>query len=149
VSIDLIVHIEIKMEGKWRHYTRAFPERNYGLYGLISKEYFNSKSDGLDSTKIRPLFPTRGIPENATYLTIKEHHKHGSDSHYPSWLDAEDLIKLRENYLKLVNPNASKFRILTELFQSYIFSGYLISWYEYPEDNFMDIEDLRIVFWFS
>lgn len=134
MGCDIHVHIEIKIEGKWRHYSQPHVDRSYNLFALLAgvRNYEN----------IEPISKSKGLPEDITYLTKKHYILRKSDAHDESWLSIKELIEL-EN----IKQNDSFF--LEDTFNTFIFENGLTGWYKYPEDNTMNIEDLRMVFWFD
>jgi hypothetical protein len=134
MGCDMHAHIEVKMEGKWRHYSAPSINRNYDFFALIAgvRNYDN----------IKPISKPKGIPKDVTYITKKHYESWGLDAHDASWLGVEELIELE-------NIKHDEVFFLEDTFKTFIFGNRLTGWYKYPEDNKIGIEDLRIVFWFD
>lgn len=144
MGCDIHVHIEVKMEGKWRHYSAPNVRRNYNLFALMAgvRNYEN----------ITPVSEPKGLPEDITYITRKHYEDYESFAHDESWLGVEELIELneRQKELNLVYiPDHLRSFFFSETFGGFLFGNSFTGWYKYPEDNRMGIEDVRFVFWFD
>lgn len=140
IGCDIHVHIEVKMEGEWRHYSNPHVERNYRLFSLMA--------DVRNYKDLEPISQPKGLPSDVTYLTRVDHEHWGVDVHDESYLTIGELIELKYRWKKLNHKNPMN-EFLEIVFHTYVFSRGITGWYEYPSDNHMDIEDLRIVFWFD
>jgi hypothetical protein len=137
VGTDIHLHIEVKIEGVWHHYSHPSLRRNYRCFAKLA--------DVRNSGDITPIAQPRGMPEDATALTKLMCENRGEDGHSHSWLSAEEISEFYVWYeeLNLEWPD-----------------NYVESWlHTYLDNNGFDytrwdckpdwLEDLRFVFWFD
>ena len=132
MGCDIHLHQEVKINGKWEHYGIADVTRNYQLF---------AKMAGVRGDEA-PIAEPRGYPVDVTNVTQFDAARWASDSHTPSWLDAEEITKLFE-WMK--EPGETRPR---EWF-GYLFGNHWDSFTKYPEDRPAGLEDVRFVFWFD
>lgn len=139
MGCDIHLHSEIKINGKWHHYSHPRIDRNYTLFARMA----DVRNDG----SIEPISKPRGIPENATFTT-KYDYKHDS-GHSASWLSWQEIVALGEWF-----EQKQRERMKPGDFYSFEHNevGYLFgnSWsLEYKEELPKGLEDARFVFWFD
>ena len=140
MGCDIHAHIEVKMEGEWKHFSNPNVDRNYKLFALMA--------DVRNYKNIEPISKPKGLPNNLTFLTKIDYENWGIDAHDESYLTVEELIELDRKWRNL-NHKKTMDKYLETIFHTYIFGNSLTGWYQYPADNHMNVEDLRIVFWFD
>jgi|Wag4MinimDraft_11_1082651.scaffolds.fasta_scaffold08358_1 hypothetical protein len=139
MGCDIHLHIEVKINGKWYHWSNPSIKRNYDLFALMA--------DVRNYDNIKPISKAKGLPENITKPTSLTAKYWNVDGHDFSWLSVEEVIELKERY-SYINPDIKPF-VLYRLFNTWILGNDITSWYIYPEENILDIEDMRLVFWFD
>lgn len=84
MGCDIHLHVEIKIDGKWEHWSAPDVERWYSLFGLMAGVRGESG----------PVVQPRGIPEDATMLTRRDFEEWDADAHTPSWLSWDEMAKV-------------------------------------------------------
>ena len=146
MGCDLHLHIEVKIEDEWHHLNHLEPKRNYAMF---------AKMAGVrnDSTGETPLALPRGLPGDATKLTLIDSAAWGSDGHSHSWLDWMEVEWLNEfcnGELKPMGWSAiSQFEgwLTNSPSGLYLFGDGWRAGNEGAEAR--GITDLRFVFWFD
>ena len=87
MGCDIHVHTEVKIDGVWHHYGNPWVARNYALFGLMA---------GVRDGEQEPIVQPRGLPANATELTVFCARKWGNDGHSHSWLGADEIEALAD-----------------------------------------------------
>ena len=67
MSTTLYAHIEVKFQGRWEHFAACTVHKNYLLAAAINGTRADALKPGREIPK--PVYGTRGIPEDATALT--------------------------------------------------------------------------------
>lgn len=130
MGVDITLHIEVKIAGRWEHYGRSPDFRDYALFSLMGKGW-----DG------PPIVAPRGLPSDVNPVTLAAHR---DDCDYgPSWLSSQEVAELvrRHTPQRTTRP--------VEWWPSDYF-GYLFhsdSWTEVELPA--GVEDFRFVFWFD
>ena len=141
MGCDIHVHSEVKINGVWHHVGAPCIGRDYSLF---------SKMAGVRSydPKEEPIVEPRGIPNDATFLTLFDYERMKGDAHTPSWLNGEEIGRLDEWFRKLWNGrNPNGFFYIEHEF-GYLFSnGWNVK--KYPSDAPVGVEDARWIFWFD
>ena len=140
MGCDIHAHIEVKVEDKWRHFSTPSVERNYRLFALMAgvRNY----------DEIEPIAEPKGLPEDITYLTKIDYEGWKLDAHDESFLTVRELVELDRRW-RYYRNELKNWKHIEIIFHTYIFGGSLTGWYQYPQDNTRNIEDLRVVFWFD
>ena len=137
MGCDIHLHVEVKIDGKWEHWSCPDVNRDYELFGWLA-----------DVRGDDPVAPQKGIPDDATTLTKLHCEDWGVDGHSHSWLGTGEVAEVARRYE--ARGQQSSFERDTGI--GYV-PGYR-KWSEEPdpaEDGPMatKIEDARIVFWFD
>ena len=132
MGCDIHLHIEVKIQGEWRHWARTYPPRNYDMFALMAG--VRNRGD------ITPLSEPRGLPDDITFLTRYEADYDGNDGHNHSWLNIDEIDKLRQSWSENCSENWD--------FEWKWVNTYLLGngFRAVPNEN---IEDVRFVFWFD
>lgn len=130
MGCDIHLHIEIKMNGLWRHYSMPHIERDYYLFGVMA---------GVRGDKDYMIVVPRGLPDDISAVTAFDYKRMECNVHTPSWLGMSDIDVLREI---LSSPYKNLERSV--LGRTYLFGNSF-------EQKYLPyfIEDFRFVFWFD
>lgn len=133
MGCDIHVHFEIKLNGKWEHYSQPRIERNYELFGRIA---------GVRNEDIRPICPPRGLPRDCSITTAfcagrAKGHAHG-------WLNATEIETVFDFHRHITKNNMLAFEQW-----GYLFGNGWNNFLEFRDDFPKEIEDIRMVFWFD
>lgn len=139
MGCDIHVHVEIKIGGKWHHYSQPDVDRNYTLFARMAGVRNGNMVD--------PIAEPRGLPEDVSYTTRFVREYDGVDGHSDSWLSADEVVGLGEWMREQAKQwGADHYSIESQF--GYIFgNGWDIK--KYPNDYPSQLEDARIVFWFD
>lgn len=133
MGCDIHAHVEIKVKGKWLHYSVPSIRRNYDLFAYMANVRNN------EDNPIMPLCIPRGLPDDISDITKHSAEDWGEDGHDHSWLSSEEMDVVEnwmmdKGYLKIWEP----------VFGYLEGNGFLY------KDEWPDwIEDARLVFWFD
>ena len=141
MGCDIHLHGEVKIQGKWRHWSTPDLDRDYELFAKMAEVRNNFG--------IRPISPPKGIPEDASFETRFDYEDAGKWVHSASWLSAKEIHELGQ-FLKV---RASRLHpeefFYPEKLWGYVRGGSWGGVYRYPEEAALrKIEDVRFVFWF-
>ena len=145
MGCDIHLHIEFKVNGKWRHYSKPQIERNYSLFSKMAN--VRSCDD-----EIVPISNPRGLPVDISFTTKFCATDWGRDGHSHSYLTAQEIVEL-DKWLKercLIqgmkkNEAIFVFDRKVGFFFGNTFSGFT----EHPQERPKCVEDVRFVFWFD
>ena len=139
MGCDIHLHIEVKINNKWEHYSRPQIKRAYSLFGKMA----NVRND---NRHIDPLNFNKGIPEDITSLTFLELNDLNKDCyHNHAWLNQKEIEKLTEWYELYSSRNRVFFE--NDCIHCYLFGK---SFYDYPrEEDEYKIQDVRFIYWFD
>ena len=145
MGCDVHLHIEVKIEDEWHHLNHLEPKRNYAMF---------AKMAGVrnDSTGETPLALPRGLPGDATKLTLIDSAAWGSDGHHHSWLSWEEVEDLDEfaEHLGPMGPKEEGCQFEVWLGNRGAVFLFEDGWERGGEGAAeRGITDLRFVFWFD
>lgn len=132
MGCDIHLHIEIKIADKWLHYSAPSVARWYALF---------SKMAGVRGSE-ETLSPPKGLPVDASEVTLFDFKLWEQDAHSISWLSAKEIERLYE-WLRS-KAEDEKFG-----FFGYLFDNDYGDFVRFPEDNPEGLQDIRFVFWFD
>lgn len=145
MGCDIHVHIEVKIKGKWEHYSTCKGMQNYRMFALwagVRNEY-----------DIKPFVEPRGLPDDITAMTRFDWDRQSVDWHTPSFFTFEEIASLSK---RMVEEEIIESKYDLEpmvLGRCYLFGHSIGSHHKYPEDwkklKELGFEDCRIVFWFD
>ena len=148
---NIHLHTEVKINGVWHHYSCLYVHRNYQVFAKMA----GVKNDG----SIIPIVPPRGLPEDATDLTLFNNQHWGKDGHDHSWLSAEEITQLVEyvdGELKLPDKHGYGVGWWCNDNFGYFFGNTWGGFWKYRNDKNSStpkapkgVEDIRFVFWFD
>ncbi len=135
MGCDIRVHFEIKLNGKWEHYSQSKFKRNHRLFGKMA---------GVrnDYNEI-PICEPKGLPIDISFMSKFCSDYMGSDDHNHSWFDKEEIKKIHEFHEKIDNG------MIDYKQWGYLFGGCWDDFVEYREDYPKEIEDIRMIFGFD
>lgn len=132
MGCDIHVHVEVKINDKWEHYSAPEVPRNYALF---------AKMAGVrNSGDIEPISKPKGLPDDLTNTTKRDSLRCDESSHSHSWLDLNEL-RILQKWIY-----AQKSYPLWDFGQ--VFGNNLASFME-ARGEFPEIRDVRAVFWFN
>lgn len=140
MGCDIHVHGEVKINGKWEHWTAPKVTRDYNLF---------TKMAGVRDCghNIKPLSEDRGIPEDASAVTLFAWNAEKADAHSATWLSGAELDELEEWYATFPDEGRS-WKSLCHHVIGYVFgNGWNVA--ASPEDYPAGVEDARLIFWFD
>lgn len=139
---DINFHTEIKVNGRWEHYSKLDIRRCYPLFSYLAGV------GGIPN--IKPITEPRGLPDDCSVVTRIEYERMEESAHSVSFLFKEEMC-LVENFLENQAPDwfhGGKF-YSPELVLGYLFGNSWSGFSEYPGEYPVAIEDIRWVFWFD
>lgn len=135
MGCDIHAHAEVKVSGKWHHYSVLDIDRDYQLFGKLA---------GVRDSTLGQIAPLRGLPDDASFLTIYDHDDvWGSDAHSTSWLTIAEAMAV-DKWLRELRHEGPVF---DGGLWGYVFGNSFDCCIKYPEDA--GCEDARVVFWFD
>lgn len=140
MGCDIHLHIEVKVNGKWEHWSAPNVNRSYRLFALMAgvRNYY----------EIAPVAQPKGFPEDASALTKFDYENWGADAHSTSWLSGEELDLLDSRLKETLQPDDQYMGLEGDVFHTYVFgNGFNVK--KYPGDYPVGVEDCRAVFWFD
>ena len=142
MGCDIHLHTEVKIKGKWHHYSHPNVNRNYRLFARMA----GVRNEG---NNIQPIAEPRGIPDDATELTNFDYEHWLLDLHSPSWLNAKEISELEYWAHKNCCHPESAWRFASE-FCGYLFGNTYSGFTEVPDHHpYTMLEDIRFIFWFD
>lgn len=140
MGCDIHLHTEVKINGKWEHYSAPSLDRDYELFGKMA---------GIRSCDTDPIALPRGLPADVAAVTEFDYKKWGVDAHTPSWLSADEIDQLCA-WANSQYPDTDRPWLDWETKQvGYLFGNSWSGFTKYPGDRPEGLEDIRWVFWFD
>ena len=134
MGCDIHLHTEVKINGTWHHYS------------CPDVDLFAKMANVRNNRSIEPISLPRGIPEDATFLTKFVCDVYGVDGHSHSWLNAEEIFILYQEFGPM--PDAC-----FNLAFGYFFGNDWDTFWKYRNGNSNiipeGVEDVRFIFWFD
>ncbi len=134
MGCDIHLHGEVKIDGKWLHYSQPRIPRSYRLFTKMA----NVRSY---DEEIEPICLPRGLPEDLSEMTAFEAEHWGSDGHSHSWLGSEEIQELEEWLSGIHRHRFAPW--------DYLFSNTWGGFHRYRQEFPKQLEDIRFVFWFD
>lgn len=138
MGTDIHIHLEYQQRKKgkkprWMHVNKEFEEqRRYLMFGILA----GARSD------VEPLFPPRGLPDDITQKTLRDHDDWGGDAHTESWLTTEEF-GMCLNTVEVIYKERYQDEYQEEWLEDYHHI------YRYMKDSDDEGEPARIIFWFD
>ena len=147
MGCDIHMHIEVKIRGKWHHYSAPRISRNYELFARMANV---RNFDSFPINPIKPIAEPRGFPDDATVITRLDNDLLGEDGHSHSWLNSEEFSALIKWYEELYDGQLPPRTYISWEYQEL---GYLFGngWdrTDDPECYPKGLQDVRVIFWFD
>lgn len=144
MGCDIHAHFEIKVNGKWEHYTIPKIDRYYRLFGKMA---------GVRNGDERPIAPLRGLPKDMSIVTALDAERWNGDGHSHSWLSAEEIAELSDWGERSLQVDTQRsYRSVWDMefdWGCYFFGNSFAGFHKYPDERPEGVEDLRLVFWFD
>lgn len=136
MGCDIHLHQEVKIKGQWHHYGCPRIDRSYHLFGVLSDVRCNASEFGFNK-----CLATKGIPQDATFLTKFDYEQWGGEAHTPGQIGRDGMC-LVDQFMK-----DQKYEILRfwETFGS-LFGN---DWFDKESAKSADVEDARWIFWYD
>ena len=142
MGCDIHLHQEVKINGKWLHYSNPSIDRNYRLFAILAgvRNHY----------EITPINSPRGIPEDIAESTKFDCDEvWGCDGHSHSHITAEEIAILKKEYEKNCYPQEKLHSFWFERIFGFLYGNSWDGFTEYPEDRPKGLQDIRFVFWFD
>jgi hypothetical protein len=139
MGCDISLHIEIKVAGKWEHWSAPYVGRDYALFERMA---------GVRGDAEAAIVPPRGLPVDASDLTMRDYRDAEGDAHTASWLGPQEIATL-EAWLQAPTTHHKPLHLEHDVLGCYVPGGIGREFLEYPDDRRPWIEDVRLVFWFD
>lgn len=140
MGCDIHLHVEVKIKGKWEHYSYPYINRDYDLFCVMA-----GVRSGPNSPE--PISQPRGLPKDLSVVTKFDADIWNGDAHSASWLSAAEAGEVQVWFEKK-HPGPHH----PPLF-GYLFGNYIDSYIRFPGDGKhlkkLGYEDARLVFWFD
>lgn len=139
MGCDIHAHFEIKLNGKWEHFSQPQLDRNYKLFSVMA-----GVRDDCVTNDWGLICAPKGLPDDLSIVTKFCADYWGDDGHTHSWFNAKEIDKVIKLHEEMCEVS----------FLVYKQWGYLLgngweSFGKYSEDYPEEIEDIRLVFWFD
>jgi hypothetical protein len=145
MGCDIHLHIEVKIDGQWEHWSAPNVPRCYPLFNKLA----GVRGYDTDET---PISKPRGLPDEITRVTRTAYDWEVGDAHDTSWINRDEIASLEEWVrIELKKTwNSNKWLDLeAHMLHSYCcgngFGGIGHYSNSYPES----ITDVRFIFWFD
>jgi hypothetical protein len=142
MGCSIHLHTEIKVGGKWHHYSHPQVKSDYRLFALMA----DVRNEDGDYT---PLCQPKGLPADASFTTRWDSKRWRGDGHSHSWFSAQELVQLEAAWEALLGEDFDQLRDGLERFAGYVCGNSWAGFTRYPEDRPKDLEDVRWCFWFD
>lgn len=135
MGCDIHAHIEVKIRGRWEHYSCPPFIRNYQIFERIC---------GVRGDEKEAIAPPRGLPHDMSAVTraCYEHEHEHRDAHSMTWLTGQEFSDLID-WVEAGNagPGLASFQ--------HHYVGYLTG-NNFTSDNTpKEIQDVRFICWFD
>lgn len=139
MGCDIHLHIEVKINGEWLHYSNRHVDRHYALFAKMA----NVRNR---ENEIVPISAPKGMPPDASTVTTFSYYEWDLDGHSYSWLSASEIAVLA-NWVKEQSWGSGAF-YFEDMF-GFLFGNSFPGFTKHPEDRPKGLQDVRFVFWFD
>ena len=137
MGCDVHCHFEVKIDGKWEHYSVPGIRRNYQLF---------EKMAGVRGDITNAISPPKGLPDEISVITKIDVDYWNGDAHNHSWLSSTEFKELYVFHQKLAGKDW--YNLDYEQY-GFLFGNDFKSFELESEGYPKEIEDFRLVFWFD
>ena len=142
MGCDIHGHFEIKVDGKWEHYSADRFLRDYSLFAKLA----NVRNNSLEGDYVQPIDEPRGLPEDISIVTKMDNDHYGTDGHSHSYITAEEITEVHTFHLNTCLD--ARFEV-DHMQWGYLFGNGYEGFSKCKDGYPPEIEDLRFVFWFD
>jgi hypothetical protein len=148
MSCDIHFHSEVKINGRWEHYSTPSVRHCYPFFALLC-------GVRLDEEDPTPISGPRGLPGDISAVTRFEADLDVEDGHSHSWICAKELVEVDDRWSAWHSkkyPGKSAWETHLDIEHhliGYLFGNSWAAFTKYPEERPAGIEDVRWVFWFD
>jgi hypothetical protein len=133
MGCDIHAHIEVKIKGRWEHYSCPTIQRWYKLFGKIA---------GVRDEDVEPIAPLRGVPPDINIVTMLDAIIWGTNAHHHTWLTRDELTAV----IRWHEEQLGKDGYMAQHCEwGYLYGNY----YGHSESHPSEIEDIRLICWFD
>jgi len=143
MGCDIHMHIEVKVKDVWIHYAAPTVDRWYDLFGVIA---------GVRNEHMPLIVEPKGLPDDLSFITELAHQREEDDAHTESWLNLEEIGKLRKWIQEQNRAIPTKYISLeSSVLHTYLFNNHFAYFGKpYSKDSYpTEVTDVRFVFWFD
>lgn len=147
MGCDIHSHFEIKINGKWEHYSIPNIHRNYHLF---------EKMAGVRGSVSNAISPPKGLPEDMSAITNIDANRWFNEigAHSPSWLSSSEFKVIYEFHKSLYDQDtredSTKWWEVDVAQYGYLFDNGFEGFEPGNSDLYpKEFEDFRLVFWFD
>ena len=135
MSTTIEVHIEVKVEGTWHHYSAPF-FHDIRVFGMMGCTRFTRDH--------APVVECKGLSDlgPVTDLTHYCRKKHEADAFDASWLSSAECVELHRRMMKELDVDRD------DLYFGYIFDSDIDLARSPGDMAAAGLEDYRMIFWF-
>lgn len=137
MGCDIHGHFEVKIGGKWEHYSTTNIWRDYSLF---------EKMAGVRGDINKAISPPKGLPDDISIITKLDADRWGIDGHHHSWLSSSEFKVLYNSHKTRVSTD--NWWDIVEQY-GFLFGQDFESFSPGAESFPKEIEDFRLVFWFD
>ena len=143
MGCDIHAHFEVKINGKWEHYSTPNIHRNYALF---------EKMAGVRGSISNAIAPPKGLPEDISLVTMIDANNWFDEigAHNPSWLSSSEFKVLYNFHKALYDIDSTKWWEVDMVQYGYLFDNGFEDFEPGNSDLYpKELEDFRLVFWFD
>jgi hypothetical protein len=133
MGCDVHCHIEVKINGRWEHWSAVHVDRDYRLFARMAS--VRNPKRGQEGHVV-PISIPRGLVNDPSVVTEIAYRRDEPDAHSESWLDGKEMEALCKEFPDLRGS------------WGYGLGGN--GFVAEDDDPFPDcVEDFRVIFWFD
>lgn len=145
MGCDIHSHFEVKINGKWEHYSTPDINRNYRLF---------EKMAGVRGSVSNAIAPPKGLPDDISLVTKVAANQMGLDGHTHSWLSSSEFKEVyyfhKALYDQDTREDSTKWWEVDVAQYGYLFNNGFEDFEPGNSDIYpKELEDFRLVFWFD
>ena len=130
----ICAHFEVKLCGRWAHYSIPRMTRDYRLFEKLA---------GVGGSVDNAISPPRDLPEDATNVTMINYNVVGGEYH--SWINSHEFLEFYDFHKKLLDYCS---HTLNRDYYGYLFGYGFNHFHKAPRIYPKELQDFRMVFWF-
>lgn len=135
MGCDIHFHTEIKIDDEWHHYSTPNVQRNYALFEVMA---------GVRGDAEKTISLPKGLPDDLSAVTAIAAADWEPDGHSHSWLDFEEIKKLRVYSIANQLIGKDDWQPCFGYYREELWEDFI------PETiKGRQVQDVRFVFWFD